>query len=318
MSMPRIGLIGARRARQGLGPFVARWLQDAGAVLPAFLGTTSTSIAEATGELARLASVTARGYTNLDEFLDQSQLDALAILSPAETHEAYLEAALERGLHVLCEKPLIWGGRDAGARASTIALAFQERGLLLRENCQWPHVLPAFEELHGRVGQLRSFSMRLTPASRGAQMLGDALPHPLSLLQALDPCEAATLEALRLSTSAPDAEEVVLEDDYTTRRTRVPIRVELIRGETLPREAGITINGRVARRRVRMDDYALFLGDGEREVPLKDPLDSLLGSFLADLGATLRGVPPPSVNPIVQRASMLQRTVDSFCTTNKS
>ena len=317
MSMPRIGLIGARRVRQGLGPFVARWLQDAGAVLPAFLGTSSSSIAEATEELARLAGVTAKGYTNLDELLHQNQLDALAILSPAETHERYLEAALKRGLHVLCEKPLVWGEQDAGARASTIALAFQERGLLLHENCQWPHVLPAFEELHGAVGELRSFSMRLTPASRGAQMLGDALPHPLSLLQALDPCEAATLEAIRLSTSAPDAEEVVLEADYTTRRTRVPIRVELIRGEALPREAGITINGHVARRRVRMDDYTLFLGDGEREVPLKDPLGSLLGDFLVDLGATLKGAPPPSVNPIVQRAGMLQSAVDSFCATDK-
>lgn len=312
MSELRIALIGARRVRQGLGPFVARWLHEEGAQLPAFLGTSAASVQRAAEELEHHVGVTLRGYTNLDDLLDREAVDALAILSPAETHERYLDAALERGMHVLCEKPLVWGADDAAARARAKAEAFAEGGLQLTENCQWPEVLGAFEALHGPVGALSTFAMRLTPASRGAQMLGDALPHPLSLLQALDPSEVATLEELTFSTHAPDAGEVVLEAAYVTPRARVPIRVELIRGETLPREASLTINGRVARRRVRIDDYALFLGAGKREVPLADPLRSHLRRFLMDLEATLGGAPPPPITPIVQRAAMLDAAVRTF------
>ncbi len=312
MTGPRIGLIGARRARQGLGPFVARWLAGSGAVLPAFLATSATSLEEGASDLKRQAGVTARGYTDLNELLDREHLDALAILSPSETHESYLRVALERGLHVLCEKPLIWGSQDAAEQVADLTRSFQERGLLLAENCQWPHILGAFKELHGPPGELRSFSMRLTPASHGEKMLGDALPHPLSLLQALAPCAEATLEDISFSTQDPSAEEMVLEGTYTTEDSSVPIRVELIRGKTLPREASLTINGREARRRVRMDDYALFLCDGEREVPLPDPLKALLTGFLSDLENTLKGETPPPAHSIVQRATMLQAAADTY------
>ena len=80
----------------------------------------------------------------------------------------------------------------------------------------------------------------------------------------------------------------------------------------MPREASLTINGLVAQRRVRMDDYALFLGDGAREVPLQDPLRRLLRRFITGLEATLRGATPPSVTPIVQRAAMLQHALETF------
>ena len=70
------------------------------------------------------------------------------ILSPPETHERYLRAALDARLHVLCEKPLIWGGTDFARRGRELVDGFRARGLLLEENCQWPQVLDAFRALH--------------------------------------------------------------------------------------------------------------------------------------------------------------------------
>ncbi len=312
MSEVSVALVGARRVRQGLGPFVARILTEQGARVPAFLGTTEVSVAQATEDLARVAGVSAKGHTNLDELLDQEPVDALAILSPSPTHASFLEAALERGLHVLCEKPLTWGGDDPAGAALALAEGFHERGLLLTENCQWPYALPAFEELHGEVGPLRSFGMRLSPASRGEQMLGDALPHPLSIVQALCPDMSIQMEDIHLSSRNPDAEELVLEAWLTAGDARIPFRIELMQGETLPREATLTINGKGARRRVRTSDYALFLSDGAREVGLPDPLRSLLSRFLADLEQTLGGGPPPSVTPIIRRAALLQTAVRAF------
>jgi len=121
-----VGLVGARRRRQGLGPFVARDLVRAGARVPCFAATSAATRDAASGQLAATCGIEARGYTNVDEMLARERLDALAILSPAETHAAYLESALAAGLHVLCEKPLVWGRPDLaadGARTPSTAPA---------------------------------------------------------------------------------------------------------------------------------------------------------------------------------------------------
>ncbi len=308
-----MGLIGARRVRQGLGPFVARFLSDLGAEIPAFLGTSASSVQAATADLERQGVAGAQGYTNLSDMLEREALDAVAILSPAETHEAHLEACLHAGLHVLCEKPLIWGGAHLARRTRTLADAFASRGLLLAENCQWPEILPTFRELYpDSAGEpLASFAMHLSPASLGAQMIGDALPHPLSLLQALEPSPEAELVEPRVSNRDPAASELVLEFLYRTPRADVEVRIELIRGETLPRRAGLTINGRTAERRIRLEDYSLFLAAGTRELPLEDPLLCRLRRFLADLDLAGHG-PLPKPFPIPQRARMLQCLLEAF------
>ena len=48
----------------------------------------------------------ARAFDNLDAFLDHRPLDIVAIGSPSGLHADQGIAAVERGLHVLVEKPL--------------------------------------------------------------------------------------------------------------------------------------------------------------------------------------------------------------------
>ncbi len=45
-------------------------------------------------------------YTDFDEFIEKSGVEAIIIASPDVTHCDYTVKALERGIHVLCEKPL--------------------------------------------------------------------------------------------------------------------------------------------------------------------------------------------------------------------
>ena len=52
MRPPRVGIIGARRRRQGLGPFVARDLRAAGAEIPCFLATRAETRDDTAGQLA--------------------------------------------------------------------------------------------------------------------------------------------------------------------------------------------------------------------------------------------------------------------------
>src|SRR5262249_46340220 len=45
-------------------------------------------------------------YTSLEEMLDKEALDAILIVSSNKHHYPMAMTAIERGLHVLCEKPL--------------------------------------------------------------------------------------------------------------------------------------------------------------------------------------------------------------------
>ena len=298
----KIALIGARRVRQGLGPYVARHLVELGAEVPCFLGTRPESIAESERALG------ARGYSDLSELIAKEKPDALAILSPSETHERYLEAALEAGVHVLCDKPLLWNGPGLARRAARLVERFAAAGLLLRENCQWPYTLAAYRSLHPDVGPLASFAMRLSPISREPrQMLGDALSHPLSLLQALTGAAEARAQQVVL-VARPG--EVLLRFSYQLATSAVACEITLRSSDRLPREAAYAVNGQWAERRIRPADYTFTFIDGEREVPAPDPLRELLRDSLAALPTRGASVPPDPAIPA--RMALLEQILEAL------
>lgn len=284
MTPVRVGLIGARRARQGLGPFLARDLRAAGAEVPCYQVARTTSLAQADRELREIAGVEARGYTDLSALIANESLDALVVSSPHETHAAVILAAAEARLHVLCEKPLVWGEDDLGERARDCVAACEKHGLELWENCQWPYTLPAFEKLHpGRANAPpRSFAMRLQPAGPGAKMLADSLPHPLSLLQRLLPGDGPHVTDVSISTT-PDASHVGVRFRYHAGGDEIACEVELRPTQSHPREVAFAIDGHQATRRISGPDYALSFADDERSVPLEDPMTLLVADFVAML-----------------------------------
>ena len=46
-------------------------------------------------------------YDNFDRMLEQEPLDALVVATPSKLHAVMVEKALNRGLHVFCEKPFV-------------------------------------------------------------------------------------------------------------------------------------------------------------------------------------------------------------------
>ena len=312
--------MGAGRRRQGLGPFVARDLLAAGAEIPGFVVTSPESRDAVARAWADDLGIQPRGHLQLDSLLSRERLDALAILSPAETHERILSAALEAGLHVLCEKPLVWGRPELGRIAERIANQFDARGLLLWENCQWPYTLPAFEQLHpGALLQPpQKLVVRLQPASTGAQMLGDAAPHALSLIQALLPGAAGRIEAVRFQGGRPASRRLVTRFRYSAGDRALEVEIELVRSDQRPRQACLEIDGRRAERLVAADGYQLsFAGDG-RTVPLPDPLTLLIADFVRtlSLASEARSEAKPSevhkAREIVERMELLDRIVTAF------
>jgi predicted dehydrogenase len=80
-------------------------------------------------ELARLAAEfqPQRTFTDYDRMLADAPLDAVLVATPHALHYPHAKAALERGLHVLVEKPLAITTREA----EELAASAEARGLVL-------------------------------------------------------------------------------------------------------------------------------------------------------------------------------------------
>jgi len=307
---PLFGIVGARRARQGLGPFVAKWLAQSGADVVAHAGTTETSVAAATEDLARIAGVRSRGHIGVGALLAAEDLDAVAILSPPEYHGAALEVCLAAGQHVLCEKPLLLPHATAPARALALEADFRAKGLLLWENCQWPRTLPAFRALHPRAPAApQRFSMGMEPASVGAAMASDALSHPLSLLQAL---LGAALTVRGVQVHQADATDFRVSFAAVGPVGSAAAEVRLHHNAVQPRRAWYALDDLRAERTLRLADYTMQLRAGEREVALPDPLEQHLAHFVAALdGSAVAGPEGAVAAACGARAAALQALLDA-------
>jgi len=344
VSRPRVALVGARRVRQGLGPFVARYLVASGAKVAGVLGRSLESGQAAAAELGRVLGESPTSYADLGQLIEAEAPHAIAILSPHETHEPYLGQALDSGLHVLCEKPLIQGGDGLVERAERLIDAFRDRGLLLVENCQWPEVLEAYTELFPslRGAVPASFAMQLSPATAApGPMLADALSHPLSVLQALAPARDPQLLDLRFDfraqPSTPDLDSAIqpvtagtgaavgaclrVGFRFAAGAARVDTAIELLQSFSVPRPAGLGINGAWANREIREPDYTIHLTSGARSVKVPDPLGALVGRFVQQLHEVLSGRSPVDPTPVLERMRMFahaERALHAACLTERA
>lgn len=94
-------------------------------------------------------------YEDYTAMLAEVELDAVVVVSPHTLHHAHARAALERGLHVLCEKPMC---TRAGHARELVRLA-EARGLHLMVPYGW-HYKPFVQEAHrqlaaGAIGEVQ-------------------------------------------------------------------------------------------------------------------------------------------------------------------
>ena len=306
----RVGVVGTRTVCQGIGAYVARGFARAGCEVVALVGTRPETVEQARAELSRRFGLECRGYLDVESLLAGQPLDAIAICSPPAAHRAALAAALEAGVHVLCEKPLWWEAGsarrpDLKAQVEALARGFLERGRLLALNAQWPATLPAYRRLHPRAeeGGLRRFAMRLSPRGetpgrgdadarqRRERLVVDAAPHAISLLQAL--AGHGSVEDAAASEPTAHGERAALDAldlrfTWATSAGRTQVELELRQCPEQPRPAGYAINDHWADREVELPGYAMSLVSRERparHVPLDDPLDLHVADFVAGIAA---------------------------------
>ena len=177
----------------------------------------------------------ARSVPTWQEITASDDVDVIDICTPNDTHVDIALDALERGKHVLCEKPLALAGDDAHrlCRAALATDRVTQVGFVYR---QWPAVAMARKLIdEGAIGQVRTararflldynsnpevpMSWRFDRARAGSGALGDVGSHCIDLLQFL--AGPITAVAARMQTfvgqrRAPDGNLVdVTVDDQT-------------------------------------------------------------------------------------------------------
>jgi predicted dehydrogenase len=137
-----------------------------------------------------------RTYTDFETMLREVELDAVIIVTPSGMHAKMVNAALERGLHVFCEKPFCLDTRDGEAAASLAKVkgvvnqvgyhyrfvgAFQEVKRLLDAGALGAvtHVLA---EAYGPVVLRPKGATWRTRRQEGGGCLYDYAAHPVNLV----------------------------------------------------------------------------------------------------------------------------------------
>ncbi|MGN6577867.1 MAG: Gfo/Idh/MocA family protein [Nocardioides sp.] len=123
-------------------------------------------------------------YTSLDDVLRLESIDAVAVATPARTHQGITLAALRAGKHVLVEKPLA----DTGANGHEMVDYATANGLVLMADhtyCYTPAVMKIAELVSlGALGDLLfidSVRINLGLVQPDVDVFWDLAPHDLSI-----------------------------------------------------------------------------------------------------------------------------------------
>jgi hypothetical protein len=280
----RIGIIGPSRTRNGTGPFVARFFEESGARVIAVAASTPASSERSAATLRREFGHDIASYPSAGAMMARAELDAVAVCSPTEDHGRQLKAALEAGLHVFCEKPLLWcgDGRDP-ARAADLVRGFTRKRLVLHHNTQWRFVLHDVRRLLGerRVLGTHLLEVSLAPPAPGPTMHLEAGPHAISLMVALGATGELEETRARWNESGTHLEVAMI-----ARRRVEPLAARIILQSCAaqPRPAQLAFDGcRVDRVVTSLDPYALALRCDGRVLPIVDPVLRSVRAFLRDV-----------------------------------
>jgi predicted dehydrogenase len=144
----------------GFGFIAERGHAPAYRSLPAFEVAAIADVCPARREIARAAFPSARIYANAEELVADKELDFVDVCTPPADHAKVALMALDRGLHVLCEKPLATTLEDARAMLAKARSA--RRTLFACHNYRHSPVVKAVRRVldEGQIGDVRLVTLQ--------------------------------------------------------------------------------------------------------------------------------------------------------------
>jgi predicted dehydrogenase len=166
----------------GLGFFGQTWLREIQAHPDCEVAGVLTKHADVLAAVGDKFNIPpGRRYTTLEESLKCADAQAVVVALPEMLHRATVVAALDRGLHVLTEKPLAMDTQEAGA---IVTAARRARGIvvMVSQNYRWQaHALTLRRSIAGgRIGRLTSarYESRESVQRRTREAWREQMPHP--------------------------------------------------------------------------------------------------------------------------------------------
>jgi len=273
-----VGIVGAGRSRNGLGPFLAGFLETTGFLVTGVSGRSFGRARANAEEVGRRLGHEVCALPSL-EALCGSGISALVIAAPAEHHLEALQAAAETGLPTLCEKPLLH--ENDIREGPSIINSYASRCLPLMENCQWPYLLPVFVQLNGEIhaGEVHTVEMGLGPPRPGREMVQGTLSHLLSIAQVFTSIDSKTIvRDVRLEDPKLSGTQNTLCFDLAGPARTISCVLHLSICDAPPRPAWLLINGRRIDRRILQGHSMTFAANGI-EIAVADPVKALVRRF---------------------------------------
>ena len=283
----RVAIAGA----SGIGKHHAKWFHRVGAQVVGFLGRSRESAAATECALGDIFPFAGRGYWDLDQLLTEEAPDVVDVCLPNEAHFDCVKYALERGCHVLCEKPLVWhsdGAEQTLMQARALVDLAQQTDLHFGVCTQYAASLPyyrqLYEEARGLLATVESFYAEMETLARGrrrsaAEVWIDMAPHPLSMLLAWMPDGVVEPESLQVMSGSGEVRACFsFADAMGSCRCEIIVR-DLHAGQPLRR---FGVNGFLvdcAGRSAPDGTYCSVLSAGESELVGEDFMSLLIARF---------------------------------------
>jgi predicted dehydrogenase len=146
------------------------------------------------------------------EALSSCKADAAIVVTPASTHQEVVKSCLEKGVHVMVEKPLALSSRDA----TELAQLSRESGRILYPAHIYAHndSVRALSETansksFGEIRYITCLRAGLGPVRGDVNVLWDLVPHDLTILHSLGLHEPEAVRAIGSSFLQQGVEDVV-------------------------------------------------------------------------------------------------------------
>ncbi len=304
----KVSIIGAGRARNGIGEYIGKYFHQQGGKVTSVLGTTEKTSSQACSALQKYG-IEARPYTDFNEMVSIEMPDAVVIASPSSTHYEYLLKSIDSGLHIFCEKPFIWGNLTNLPRmAEEIFHKAREKKLTIAMNSQWPFAINDYEKICGRteIKNRNTFFIKMAPPLPGREMISESVPHALSLLY----CLLGDGEIEDLNFESDGEAEMIIRFAYRFGSKLCEVLIRLAYRDTQPRDFFFGLNDRVISRSLDFENYEIYFNYGDNKMRVIDPLESSVKNFME--AVVEKNEPFIGACHIYHNLSLLKKIDDGF------
>jgi len=299
----RVAVIGPGR----IGKHHAKWFAAEGAEVIALCCSRPETAADRRRECGDLFGYSGPVFADPAAMLSETRPDAVSIASPPSWHARHIEAALNEGCHVLCEKPLYWDPAlplvDCLATARRLVERADRDLLELCVMTQYVALVPILTEIGemaiGRRTGIWSFGMRMeskpqVAPSRREGILIDLGPHPLALVQGLLRCARMVESSLEVSVEENRCKAAFDCSALSELPNDAPHQcsVSIVVGKSQAPVREIEVNGLRVVYEGRNDEngvFSAYLRVGDNEAKCEDPMRLTVRHFLQRVSAGVPG-----------------------------